>query len=49
MLALRRFNPIPHWIIWITHTGGGGGGENLPAPYNSVISEVMDLKFVKPE
>ena len=37
------FNPIQHGVLWITHTWGGG--QILPAPYNSVISKDINLKF----
>ena len=36
-------NPIAHGVLDNTYTWGGG--QIAPAPYNSVISKGMDLKF----
>ena len=43
LISKSNIIPIPHGIICITHTLGGGGGGILPAPYKLVISKDMDL------
>ena len=40
------YSPIPDGVFWIRHIWGG---RILPAPYNSVISKDMDLKFGMPK
>ena len=40
------YSPIPHGVFWIRHIWGG---QILPAPYNSVISKDMDLRFGMPK